>query len=151
MGGSCLIIIPKTDNAVSIDKFRPIALANFKFKIISKVLADMLAQIMPAIVSKEQSGFNQGRNIKDCICIASEAINVLDRKVFGDNLALKIDISKVFDTLDWGFLLKVLKQFGFNPIFCNWIHFILSSTTLSISINGAHQGYFKCQRGGQAG
>jgi hypothetical protein len=140
MGGSCLIIIPKTDNAVSIDKFRPIALANFKFKIISKVLADMLAQIMPAIVSKEQSGFNQGRNIKDCICIASEAINVLDKKVFGDNLALKIDISKVFDTLDWGFLLKVLKQFGFNPIFCNWIHFILSGG--SGRVTPSHPCYF---------
>jgi hypothetical protein len=68
-----LILIPKTDNADSIDKFRPIALANFKFKIISKVLADWLAQIMSAIVSKEQSGFNQGRNIKDCICLAFEA------------------------------------------------------------------------------
>ncbi|WJX39138.1 hypothetical protein P8452_26715 [Trifolium repens] len=35
-----IILIPKTSNADSMDQFRPIAMANFKFKIISKVLAD---------------------------------------------------------------------------------------------------------------
>jgi hypothetical protein len=83
------------------------------------VLADRLAQIMPVIVSKEQSGFIKGRNIKDCICLASETINLLNKKAFGGNLALKIDISEAFDTLDWSFLLNVLEQFGFNSTFCN--------------------------------
>jgi hypothetical protein len=104
-----LILIPKTPNADSIDQFRPIALANFKFKIISKVLADdRLAQILPSIISKEQRGFVNGRNIKDCICLTSEAVNLLPKKAFGGNLALKIDISKAFDTLrSWDFLLNV--------------------------------------------
>jgi hypothetical protein len=66
-----LILIPKSANAESIQHFRPIALANFKFKIISKVLADRLATIMPSIISQEQRGFIKGRNIKDCICLAS--------------------------------------------------------------------------------
>jgi hypothetical protein len=114
-----LILIPKSANAESIQHFRPIALANFKFKIISKVLADRLATIMPSIISQEQRGFIKGRNIKDCICLASEAINLLNRKSYGGSLALKIDISKAFDTLEWPFLLKVLKQFGFNLTFCN--------------------------------
>jgi hypothetical protein len=30
-----LVLIPKNENADSVDQFRPIALANFKFKIIS--------------------------------------------------------------------------------------------------------------------
>jgi hypothetical protein len=104
-----LILIPKTPNADSIDQFRPIALANFKFKIISKVLADdRLAQILPSIISKEQRGFVNGRNIKDCICLTSEAVNLLPKKAFGGNLTLKIDISKAFDTLrSWDFLLNV--------------------------------------------
>jgi hypothetical protein len=104
-----LILILKTPNADSIDQFRPIALANFKFKIISKVLADdRLAQILPSIISKEQRGFVNGRNIKDCICLTSEAVNLLPKKAFGGNLALKIDISKAFDTLrSWDFLLNV--------------------------------------------
>lgn len=75
-----IILIPKTSNATSVDQYRPIALANFKFKIITKILADRLSQIMPALISKEQRGFIKGRNIKDCIVLTSEAINVLDRR-----------------------------------------------------------------------
>ncbi|KAK2411057.1 hypothetical protein QL285_046381 [Trifolium repens] len=74
------------DGYDSIDQFRPIAMANFKFKIISKVLADRLAKIMPTLISKELRGFIQGRNIKDCICLTSEAINLLHKKSFGGSL-----------------------------------------------------------------
>lgn len=146
-----LILIPKHQNADSVEQYRPIALANFKFKIISKIIADRLAQILPSIISKEQRGFIKGRNIRDCIGLASEAINLLDKKVFGGNLALKIDISKTFDTLDWNFLLKVLSSFGFNQVFCNWIKVILKSATISISINGSQHGYFNCHRGVRQG
>jgi hypothetical protein len=126
-------------------------MADFKFKIISKVLADRLAQVMPMLISKEQRGFIQGRNIKDCICLASEAANLLHSKSYGGNLALKIDITKAFDTIEWPFLLKVLKSFGFNDVFCNWIDKILKSATLSISINGSLNGYFHCNRGVRQG
>jgi hypothetical protein len=97
---------------------------------------------MPSLISKEQRGFIKSRNIKDCICLTSEAINLLDTKSFGGNVALKIDISKAFDTLDWSFLLKVLKQFGFNATFCHWIETIISSANLSISINDNLHGFF---------
>jgi mannosylglycoprotein endo-beta-mannosidase len=50
---NCMILIPKTSNADKIEQFRPIAMANFKFKVISKVLGDRLAQIMPDLISKE--------------------------------------------------------------------------------------------------
>jgi hypothetical protein len=100
-------------------------MANFKFKVISKIIADRLASVLPSIISEEQMGFIQGRNFKDCLCIASEAANLLHNKSYGGNLALQIDISKAFDTLEWSFLLKVLRCFGFNDVFCNWIHVIL--------------------------
>jgi hypothetical protein len=146
-----IALLPKTPEASSIDQYRPIAMANFKFKVISKIIADRLASIMPSIISEEQKGFIHDRNIKDCLCIASEAANLLHNKSFGGNLALKIDITKAFDTLDWKFLLKVLKQFGFNEVFCNWIHVILQSAYLSVSINGKSHGYFNCTRGVRQG
>jgi hypothetical protein len=146
-----ITLLPKNPNASSIDQYRPIAMANFKFKIISKIIADRLALILPTIISEEQRGFIHDRNIKDCLCIASEATNLLHNKAFGGNLALKIDISKAFDTLEWLFLLEVLKRFGFNEMFCNWIHVILKSAFLSVSINGKAQGYFNCTRGVRQG
>lgn len=101
------------------DLYRPIALANFKFKIITKVMADRLAEVAQKIISSNQHGFVQGRQISDCICTALEAINLLDKKFFGGNIALKIDIKKAFDTSDWYFLLKVLRTFGFDLKFIN--------------------------------
>ncbi|MCH97378.1 RNA-directed DNA polymerase (Reverse transcriptase), partial [Trifolium medium] len=146
-----VVLIPKTNDADTMGQFRPIAMANFKFKIISKILADRLAVILPDIISKEQRGFIKGRQIKDCVCLTSEAINMLHHKSFGGNLAIKIDIAKAFDTLDWQFLIKVLQAFGFNNIFCDWIHTILNSAKLSISINGKQEGYFDCARGVRQG
>lgn len=61
----------------------------------------MLAKMAPKIVSENHRGFIQGRQISDCICVTSESINLLDKKDFGGNLTLKINIRKAFDTLDW--------------------------------------------------
>jgi len=114
-----IILIPKIPNADTVSNYRPIALANFKYKIITKILADRLASIMPIIISTEKKGFIRGRQIKDYICLASEAINQLHKKSFGGNLAFKVDIAKAFDTMEWPFLLRVLNAFGCNSIFCN--------------------------------
>lgn len=113
------MLLPKTNDADTMDKLRPITLANFKFKIITKIIVGRLFTFMPTLVSLEQRGFIQGRCIKDYICLASEAINHLDNKVFSGNLALKVDIEKHFDTISLEFLLHVLRKFGFNKIFCN--------------------------------
>lgn len=78
-------------------------------------------------------------------------MNLLDKKVFDGNVAMKIDIRKSFDTLDWMFLLKVLSCIGFNSRFCNWIKVILHSTRLSISVNGKAAGFFACSRGVRQG
>jgi len=104
-----IVLIPKVENVDTVNHYRPIALANFKFKIITKILADRLAPIMSTIVSEEQRGFIRGRNIRDCICTISEAINLFQSRSFGGKVAFKVDISKAFDTLEWSFLLAVLK------------------------------------------
>nr|ABN08012.1 RNA-directed DNA polymerase, putative [Medicago truncatula] len=70
-----------------------------------------------------------------------EAVNLLHKKAYGGN----IDIAKAFDTLEWSFLLKVLKDFGFNLTFCNWIEVILNSA------NGKQHDFCKCTRGVRQG
>jgi len=48
--------------------------------------------------------------------------------------SMKVDIAKSFDTPDWNFLIWVLRTFGFNDLFCKWIHTILASSKISISV-----------------
>lgn len=126
-------------------------MANYQFKIISKVLADRLAVVAPSIISDNQRGFVKGRSIAEFICTVSETINLLDNKSFCGNIALKVDNKKAFDTMGWSFLLNVLRTFGFAEKFCNWIKVILFSAKLSFSINVHSVGYFDCKRGVRQG
>ncbi|KAK2647756.1 hypothetical protein Ddye_015245 [Dipteronia dyeriana] len=107
---------------------------------------DWLAQIAARIVSLHQFRFIRDRHIEDCIALASGCVNVLHKKCYGGNLAMKIDIRKAFDTLDWSFLRRVLQAFRFSLIFMDWIDCILRSLRLSVLINGSLEGYFHCSR-----
>ncbi|CAN6545200.1 unnamed protein product [Malus baccata var. baccata] len=146
-----LVLIPKVEDAISMTHFRPIALANFLFKIIPKILAVRLSHVVQRIISPHQAAFIPGRRITDCIGLVSECFNVLDKKTRGGNMGVKVDIAKAFDTLDWSFLLRVLTNFGFSTCFIDWVSTILRSAKLSILINGSPHGFFSCSRGVRQG
>ncbi|KAK3222027.1 hypothetical protein Dsin_009052 [Dipteronia sinensis] len=151
LNSSFIVLLPKLKDSISIEQFHLIVLSNFLFKITSKILADRLAQIAARIVSPNQFGFIRDRHIEGCITLASDLLNVMHKKCYGVNLAMKIDISKAFDTLDWSFLRRVLHAFGFSPVFMNWIDNILGSSRLSVLINRFPKGYFHCSRGVRQG
>jgi len=54
-------LIPKIQGANFIKDYRTIVVANFKFQIISKILANRLALVAARIISPNQYGFVQGR------------------------------------------------------------------------------------------
>ncbi|KAL6220498.1 hypothetical protein ACLB2K_008254 [Fragaria x ananassa] len=112
-----ITLIPKLQEYERVSDYRPIALANFSFKIITKILADRLGRVAAKIVSPNQSAFIAGRTILDPITQTSECVNLFNNSCKYGNVAIKFDISKAFDTLDWCFLLRVLEAFGFHPTF----------------------------------
>ncbi|KAK3193170.1 hypothetical protein Dsin_024480 [Dipteronia sinensis] len=82
-------------DSITIDQFHPIVLGNFFFKVSSKILANRLAQIAARIVSPQQFGFIRDRHVEDCIALASDCVNVLHKKCYGGNVAMKIHIYDV--------------------------------------------------------
>eukprot|EP00253_Pinus_taeda_P028088 PITA_28088 len=91
-----LALIPKVEEAKTPDKFRPIALCNVIYKIISKFIANILKTILPGIISEEQLGYVEGRKILDNILLAQEMIHSLhSRKEAG--MLMQLDLSKAYD------------------------------------------------------
>ena len=66
-------------------------------------------------------------------------------------MGLKLDITKAFDTIEWGFLFQVLKNFGFSSQFISWVSTLLHSPHLSILVNGTLRGFFSCNIGVRQG
>lgn len=64
-----IVLIPKGDEPNTPDKFRPIALCNVIYKLISKVLANRLKPLLPFLISPEQTGYVEGRQIMDGIIL----------------------------------------------------------------------------------
>lgn len=70
------------------------------------------------IIFCNQFNFIEGWQIQNCIIAVLECVNILDRKCFNSNIAMKIDVRKVFDTFHLDFFISVLGRFGFSDIFC---------------------------------
>lgn len=146
MNLSLVMLIPKTANSIRITDFHPIVMGNFSYKIFTKIIDLCLGHFIGNTFSPSQYGFILGRKIHTCIAIASKTINSL-RMGTKDSMAIKVDITKAFDTVSWEFLSQVLSCMGFSVRFCNMVTGILSSARLSILINDSPNGYFSYSRG----
>ena len=122
-----IVMIPKVDNPNKVAQFRPISLCNVVYKVISKMLASRLKIILPEIISDHQSAFVPGRLITDNILLAYECIHTLNKKKGKKGLcAVKLDMHKAYDRVEWGFLEKIMAKFGFDN---RWIKLIMACVT----------------------
>eukprot|EP00253_Pinus_taeda_P024446 PITA_24446 len=141
-----LALIPKEENAQTPEKFRPIALCNVIYKIISKVIANRLKPILPNLILEEQSGYVEGRQILDNILLAQEMVHTLQiRKKAG--MLMQLDLSKAFDKVNWNYLEAVLTAFGFDKKWNKWILALIKSSSFSILVNGSPSETFTLSRG----
>jgi len=99
LNSTFLALIIKQEEANTLAKFRPIALCNVIYKIISKVIANRLKPILLSLISEEQSGYVEGRQILDNILLAQEMIHTLQsRKITG--MMMQLDLSKAYDNVN---------------------------------------------------
>ena len=113
--------IPKGDKARDVIKnWRPITLLNVVYNIVSASIANRLKTVLPKLIDEDQTRFISGRYIGDNLRLIYDLIAYLNEKSM-PGLLLNIDFEKAFDSLDWGFMFKVLRSFGFQDDICNWI------------------------------
>ncbi|GJY46405.1 putative RNA-directed DNA polymerase, eukaryota, reverse transcriptase zinc-binding domain protein [Tanacetum coccineum] len=133
---SFTVLIPKKFDPIGFSDFKPISLIGCVYKVISKILASRLAKVIDSIIGPNQSAFIKGRQILDGCLIANEIIRMEtleDQRM----LLFKVDFEKSFDSVNWNFLLDVMRQMGFGLKWRNCIASCLSSASISVLIKGS--------------
>ena len=80
------------------------------------MLANRLKKIPPYPISENHSAFLSGRLITDNVLVAFELMHYLEHKKEGKDgfTAIKLDMSKAYDRLEWDFIKLVMIKMGFH-------------------------------------
>jgi hypothetical protein len=146
---TCIVLIPKVQEPESMKDLRPISLCNVVYKLISKVLANRLKLILEEIISQNQSAFVPGRLIMDNILLAYECTHFMKNKKNGKEgyAAVKLDMSKAYDRVEWEFLERMMRRMGFAEKWIDIIMLCISSVRYQVKINGVLSDVVTPQRG----
>ncbi|CAM8920557.1 unnamed protein product [Rhodiola kirilowii] len=132
-----IVLIPKVKEVERVEDLRPISLCKVVMKIITKVLANRLKEILPSIISQCQSAFIRGRLITDNILIAHEVSHFIkgsqNRKT--GYMSIKLDMSKAYDRIEWRFLEKMMAAMGFAEVWIKRIMLCVSTVSYKVKIN----------------
>lgn len=144
-----IALIPKTKSPEDFSFFRPIGLCNVTMKIVTKAIANRVKLILPNLISEIQSAFVPQRLITDNAIIAFEIFHFLKKKKKGKKgyFALKLDMKKAYDRMEWNFIREVLSNMHFPENLTDLIMRCISSVTYSILINEKASSVVTPQRG----
>jgi len=117
--------------------WRPIALCNVLYKLLSKVLANCLEKILHKCIVDSQSTFVPGRSIMDSVLVAIELVHYMKTKTEGKvkSVALKLDIRKAYDIIDWSYLKDVMYKMGFSGKWIQWIMICVETVDYFVIVN----------------
>ena len=148
VNSSLIVLIPKLSNPTTVDHFRTISLCNVVYKIISKLLVEKLRPLFDKLVLPTQSAFIPNRWIAENQIVVQEILHSFKtRKTKPGLMAIKLDLQKAYDRVNWKFLEAILLHFGFNETFIRWIIACVSLVSFEVVINGGKSEYFKPSRG----
>lgn len=111
----CTIPKPLSD-ATSCAGYRPISLLNLDIKLLAKVLAKHLNQIICNLIHKDQVGFMPHRQAGDNVRRAVLMAHIAKKRCI-PSCFLPLDIKRAFNMVSWPYLIYSLQKWGFGPHF----------------------------------
>ena len=133
-----------------LEHWRPISLLNVDTKIMTKVLAARIKEVLPSIIHHNQTGYIMDRYIGETIRSIFEIMDfTLNENISG--LLIFIEFHKAFDLLEGDYLCKCLEAFNFGEDFVGWVKTFYKNIESCVLSNGFFSDYFKLERGVRQG
>ena len=153
MKKSVTILIPKKDkDRRNVENLRPISLLNVHYKIITKALATKVQKVVSSLINEDQTGFLKGRFIGENVRLILDLIDYCSEKNISA-LILACDFERAYDSLNWTYLKRVIRAFGFGPNIQKWMDDIMydddpaHATEAVIQLNGHLSRPYEIKRG----
>lgn len=138
INSTILALIPKKNDAIFMKDYRSISCCNVIYKLISKLLTTRMKRLIPLFISLNQSTFVKNRLLMENVLLASELVKCYHKDSVTERCAVKIDVSKTFDSVQWSFLFAVLAALNFPEKFIVCIKKCIELASFSIQVNGGN-------------
>ena len=142
MHHSHVVLIPNKTNPEYITEYQPISLGNVVARVVSKVIANRVKTILPSVISNSQSAFVPTRLITDNTLVAYEMLHRMQKRQKGKigHMAVKLNISKAYDRIEWNFLKQIMLKIGLPEQWVGLAMKTVQTASYSFLINGEPRG-----------
>ena len=132
-----IVLIPKIQGPKTLGNYRTKSLCNSVYKIVTKIIVARLRLYLDKLISPLQIAFVPGRKGIDNIIIAQEVIHTISKKEGRVGyMALKIDLEKAYDKLEWNFIRDMLIRVNLPGDLIDIIMSCVLTISISIMVNG---------------
>lgn len=130
-------LIPKIQGPETLGNYRPISLCNTVYKIVTKIIVARLRNHLDQLISPLQTAFIPGRKGVDNAIIVQELIHSISRSKGKEGfMAIKIDLEKAYDKLEWSFIRERLVSINLPMDMAALIMSCISIVSTSVLVNG---------------
>ena len=148
LNSTSIVLIPKIQSPESIGSYCPISLCNSVYKVITMIIVGRLRPYLDKLIAPCQAAFIPGRRGVDNAIIVQEIIPSMEKtKGKGGYMALKIDLEKAYDKLEWSFIRDTLLRFNLLKNLIELIMSYVSYVSTSILFNRESLDTFTPTRG----